>query len=557
MTEEFDEKSRRRGRGLGAVRRIQKLGRAIGRQGPPPGMVPFEGDGDGDGYENDEDPMKRRWVGFQKPDLALPAPPGAAVRRELLNASNKVDKYIDKTMRLLRSKRKTVKAKAVKNQKNRSVKKSNIDRVHILEAAGKDHSTYRYEPPELTIRDVDGTYTDFVTENHKVFPWGEDFDSWKENYEPQLANMISLILNKMANEDSNTLRVPPDVIALELDMDPEDRVFEKMLNQRNPQLYGYESVFDLMSDGWGFVENADGQRVTDPREIEMVRKYIESAMEQSETFAELVKIFGLPLVTPLRPQPPRPELLRQAQGIEEIAAAGEAITNLHANYLGAAFDGSIFLQLIDLLDGNDSVDLDAEVDSNLDFIYGNSGFSPETTLRHEFAHYLDSQGEGIIRTINNATEEQEKAVKEAFAEIREINEKALENALKEYNVKEALRSIDELFKALGTALSRGQMDVNSAQLGIEDVRQAIGALTQSLAMKTFPWISAYGVSDIINYELDPTVAKAKISVGPQMEFIAELMAMATSPNQEVRDFIDPQYAQVLKKMFNSLGIEWG
>jgi hypothetical protein len=317
----------------------------------------------------------------------------------------------------------------------------------------------------------------------------------------------------------------------------------------------YESFFKKWSDRWGIKKNSHGQKVKDERENEMMRKLIENAMEQSEPFARLVEIFGLPSVTPLRPQPPRRDLLVAAGGDEVVASGLEEITNLHGNVLGSAFDGNIFIQLIDLLDGNDTVDLDPDRD-DLDYKYGNSGLSPETTLRHEFAHYLDSQGDGLI-SMMGATPEQERIVKEAFAEIREMNEKALEETLNSPEVKNVLDSINKTVRELNIALQTGQTDLANAQRLIASINNTVVNVGRIAADDTFPWITAYGVDDMITSQINPANGKAQILMARQMEFIAELMAMATSPNQEVRDLIDPQYAQVLKKMFNSLGIEWG
>jgi hydrogenase maturation factor len=156
-----------------------------------------------------------------------------------------------------------------------------------------------------------------------------------------------------------------------------------------------------------------------------------------------------------------------------------------------------------------------------------------------------------------ATPEQERIVKEAFAEIREMNEKALEETLNSPEVKNVLDSINKTVRELNIALQTGQTDLANAQRLIASINNTVVNVGRIAADDTFPWMTAYGVDDMITSQINPANGKAQILMARQMEFIAELMAMATSPNQEVRDLIDPQYAQVLKKMFNSLGIEWG
>ena len=48
---------------------VRKLGEVLGRRKPPPGMVPHPEDGDGDGWTDEDDLKKRRYVGYFKPEV--------------------------------------------------------------------------------------------------------------------------------------------------------------------------------------------------------------------------------------------------------------------------------------------------------------------------------------------------------------------------------------------------------------------------------------------------------------------------------------------------------
>jgi hypothetical protein len=560
----------------------RKLGEVLGRRKPPPGMVPHPDDGDGDGWTDEDDLKKRRYVGYFRPaDLdKIQSPPpyreagpktpnsGSRLRRNLaLSLFASIEKQARMLAETIENKRIYGKAVVGQEKIKRGIPqlKSRPSKNMAIQQMLDKGVGYRYKRtrPYRNMDHVEGKYEDFVEREFKEIPFGSSISDFFESNPKRISSVVSAKAKKFKKDLEVILsrrefyeESSPSV--LNQTLENIQRFFQgelpsdEMLSQENMlrELENYfdglgsdfselfeETLNDFIAYGYDLIES----QKADEAENDFLKQLAQSSMEQSETFAEIVRIFGLPSLGIIKPQQAKPEVyekwgLDPNNPEDQILAMQKQRTVFRFDRsVGKYQEGSIFIDTTAVEEGTEHAP-----DSSGDFSVGRSA---EAVLRHEYGHFLDSEAMRASGEFGEATEQQHQILSSSLDEIRNEVKKIIKEALTE---DEAVQMLDDIKLAISEARKIEQMGKrHKASLKLAN------NYIKTVSQIEFQWLSSYGVSDLL--WVDP---RGTIETGPMREFIAEFFTMATSPNPEIRERIPPQFASIAKNMFNQLGIDW-
>jgi hypothetical protein len=552
---------------------VRKLGEVLGRRKPPPGMVPHPEDGDGDGWTDEDDLKKRRYVGYFKPeviDAPDMMPTGRAQERVRQNGllermkNSYMDRFRDRSSRkAFRDRQRRV--EPVTGQKagssSRSTSKDSIAKSMVEKG---QYGRYQPENPYDDFDHVQGIYKDFVESEFKEVDFNQGAGLVRKNPE-RMAFIISKVLKrekkaldhifsrKEAYEESSPeLLVEAEkrrnqIFGKELPQDSDlekDRILEQLqewldsLTIANSPIHPLDKAFKLVFNELNIRGyNQDWTQALNADEEKALKGLIESAMEQSETFAQLAKIFGLPSMAVMKPQMAGDEVFRKNKLNPNYPDDQITAMRLQENIFrlddsaGKYNYGNIFIDTLELEENTSWPDRSGS--------FTVSG-STESILRHEYGHFLDDAGFRELGEFNNATSQQHETLSEGINQLRAEAEKVIEEMLKKDDVQEVIKDLTDLIKS---AKRNGFSGYTESKLAADYIKL--------IASEQFEWLSEYGASDLISISRN-----GQMQIGTMKEFIAEFLTMATSPNPEVREGIPPRFASIAQSLFAGLGIDW-
>lgn len=569
---------------------IEDLAGRIRRQGPPPGMTAFEDDGDEDGFTDDDDPTKKRFVGFRRianavsgsrgrPQEMARRRPGADPYARYQPQAKPADKMVEHLQRInelitqiynrsqasviqWNGKRKrlvddeeltpVIHQQIPNANEEREIKNTThkMERM-ISKEVRKPYVGYKptdnvpYNPLVGTLHSSGtGTHRETVEAAFRPFIWA-DADEWMIEHPDIVAAYVHGLWDDMiatASRATQSKYVHPDhgnMSIYELEDEIRKGADDIRAGKPSPLLELVQKTFsDMYLNKLGL--GSDYPALTNTKADNRVLKgLIEEAMDQSEIFAQLVQMGGLPMMQLMKPHPLRPNgnpngPPEQPQEINTLGSHTDTLLN-------------IFLKAIAIGDHRpDGIVRQEEVDQQRPMF--NAGSSPHAILRHEFGHWLDwSRHPGYLTVTSGFTAEQEEILRNGIADIRELTKQKIIQALREPEMEELIKTINKAINEMQTYSAQRRQEV------AQKIIKAFDAALRYRLQELFPWASEYQLSDAFKLTFDLNRG-IDFKIGSMKEFIAESFLTATSPNLAARGLMAPEYAKIYEDMFAKLGI---